>query len=237
MTIPYVADCAGYHLLGGTEAASLANLVNPDKPLVRIGTPTYPAANYAQCNFNSELQGFRTTDSFPNRGTTSVIFCTLPRNAADNAFPVGQFFPWSMLSGALNLRWLGSTQWLLRQATAGLDLDTGVDPFRKPTANPDNDPGLRQFALQRHQMLAVTDNGTVSRLTGQEGHQIKEFTGPTAAATASSPISFGGVTVGGTRDAVFRISAIAYFTRSLNFAELGEVWAYISDDLAERGIA
>ncbi len=84
--------------------------------------------------------------------------------------------------------------------------------------------------------IFADENGTVSRMTGQEGSQIKEFTGPTAAATASSPISFGGVTVGGTRDAVFRISAIAYFTRSLTFAEIAEVWAYISDDLTERGL-
>lgn len=235
MTIPYVADCAGYHLLGGSEAASLANIVNPAKPLVKVGTPTYPAANYALCNFNAEIQGFRTTDSFSNRASTALAICTFPRNAADTAYSQGNIFPLSMNAGAINLRWIGSTQHLFRLGS-GLDLDTGVDPWRKPTFNPDNDPGVRVFGPHRYALHCITDTGTESRLTMQEGHQIKGFTGPTAAATVSAPLFFGGQTVGGTRDALFRIAAIAYFNRALSFAEVADVWAYISDELVGRGI-
>lgn len=235
MTIPFVADCAGYHLLGGSEAASLANIVNPAKPLVKVGTPTYPAANYALCNFNAEIQGFRTTDDFSNRASTALAMCTFPRNAADNAYSTGNIFPLSMNAGAINLRWIAATQQLFRLG-AGLDLDTDNLVQRIPTENPDNDPGVRVFGPHRYALHCITDTGTESRLTMQEGHQLKQFTGPTAAATVSAPLFFGGQTVGGTRDALFRIAAIAYFTRALTFAEVRAVWAYISDDLAERGI-
>jgi hypothetical protein len=237
MTIPYVADCAGYHLLGGSEAASVANIVNPAKPLVRVGTPTYPAANYALCNFKSELQGFRTTDSFNNRGFTAMVMCTFPRNAAGTAYATGLIYPISYNSGAVNLRWLSSTQHLLRQGTPPtFDLDIGVDPFRRPTFNPDNDPGIRVFGPHRYALHCISGDASQSRLTMQEAYQIKEFTGPAAQAELTTQYFFGGQTVGGTRDAVFRIAAIAYFTRNMPFAEVSEVWEYISADLQERGL-
>lgn len=236
MTIPYVADCAGYHLLGGSEAASLANIVDAAKPLLKVGTPTYPAAGYAVCDFNAEIQGFRTTDSFSNRASTAIIFCTFPRNAADTAYSQGNIYPLSMNAGAINLRWISATQHLFRLGS-GLDLDTGVDPFRRAIHNPDNDPGIRVFGPHRFAMQAITDTGTESRLAMQEGHQIKGFVGPTAAATVSGPLFFGGQTVGGTRDAVMRVAAIAYYDRALTFAELAEVYAYVWDAITARGAA
>ena len=236
MTIPYVADCAGYHLLGGSEAASLANIVDAAKPLVKVGTPTYPAAHYAVCNFNAELQGFRTTDSFSNKASTAIIFCTAPRNAADTAYSTGNIYPLSTNAGAYNLRWLSGSQHLWRAGTPPTyDLDTGVDPTRRAVYNPDNDPGARIFGPHRFAMHAMVDTGTETRLAIQEGHQIKGFTGPTAQATVSTPWFFGGQTVGGTRDAVIRVAAIAYYDRTLTFAELGEVYNYVWGEIVARG--
>lgn len=237
MTIPFVADCAGYHLLGVNEAASVANIVRPSKPLVKVGTPTY-AANYAVCDFNTELQGFRTTDSFNNRGFTAMAMCTFPRNAADTAYSTGNIYPISYNSGAVNLRWLSSTQQLLRQGTPPtFDLDTGVDPTRLPTENPDNAPGLRVWGPHRHALHCISGNASESRLTMQEGYQIKEFTGPAAQSELTTQYFFGGQTVGGTRDAVIRVAAIAYYDRALTFTELGEVYNYVWDELIERGVA
>lgn len=232
MTIPFIDDCAGYHLLGGSEAASVANIVDPAKPLIKVGTPTYPAADYALCNFNSELQGFRTTDSFSNRGSTALLISTWPRNAANTAYSNLRVKSISMNGGAFYLLWFASTDHQFITGS-GTGISDALANNRRPSFNQDNDQGVRVMGPNRYALQAITDTGSEARMTLQEGHQLKQFTGTPAAAESTSPIFFGGQ--GFLGDAVFRIAACAYFRRSLTFSEIIAVWESINADLAARG--
>lgn len=233
MTIPFIEDCAGYHLFGTSEAASVANIVNPAKPLIKVGTPTYPAANYAQVDFNSELQGFRTTDSFPNRNATALAMMTWPRNAADTGYAALRVKSISMNDGAIYLLWFASTDHQFITGP-GTGISDGLANNRRPSFNQDNDQGVRVTGPHRYALMAMVDTGSEARMTLQEGYQLKQFTGTPAAAPVSSPIFFGGQ--GFLGNAVFRIASCAYFNRALDFAAISDVWKFMSENLAERGI-
>lgn len=233
MTIPFLSDCAGYHLFGGSEAASIANIVNPAKPLIKVGTPTYPAANYARCDFNSELQGFRTTDSFSNRNTTALLMATWPRNAADTGYASLRVKSISMNAGAIYLLWFSSTDHQFITGS-GTGISDALANNRRPSFNQDNDQGVRVMGPHRYVLHAMVDTGSEARMTLQEGYQLKQFTGTPAAAPVSTPIFFGGQ--GFVGDGVFRIAACSYFTRALNFAEISEVWEYMTNEMQDRGL-
>lgn len=231
--IPFLSECAGFHLFGGSEAASVANIVNPAKPLIKVGTPTYPAANYAQCDINSELQGFRTTDSFPNRNTTALAMMTWPRNAADTGYAALRIKSISMNGGAIYLLWFASTDHQFITGP-GTGISDALANNRRPSFNQDNDQGVRVTGPHRYALMAMVDTGSEARMTLQEGYQLKQFTGTSAAAAVSSPIFFAGQ--GFIGNAVCRIASCAYFTRALDFDEITAVWEFMTAELAARGI-
>lgn len=226
---PLLADCAGYHLLGGSEALSLANLVNPAKPLIKIGTPTYPAANYALCSY---ANGFQTTDSFGSHALTAMMVCTDTRNAADTGNVANSLMFMSMNGGAIMQYWpAGADQQFITGSGTGISAALGNNNIA--AVNPDNEPGAVTL-INRFRLKAICDTGSEARLTIQEGSALKQFTGTTGT-VATTPVKFAGA--GYAADAVCRVAAIAYYNRALSFAEVSEVWDFIMDDLEARGIA
>lgn len=227
---PYLANCKGYHLIGGSDAASLENLVDSSKPLIKIGQPTYPASNYAFCDY---ANGYRTTDNFNTQQCTAIIVCTNPRNSADTGSGDNSIKFISMNGGTIYQYCPGSSdQWFVTGSGRGISNALGNNLIA--TVGNDGAPGITPLSKSRFGFRCVTDTGAVSRLTMQEGSMLKEFTGTPATGPASSPISFCGD--GFSADARTKVAAIMYFDRALIYSEVQKVWEFLTDDLESRGI-
>jgi hypothetical protein len=232
MTIPFLSDCAGFYLFGGDQATSVVNLAGPGNPLIPVGAPTY-ASNYAQVDYSAGPQGFRTTDSFPEQGTTAITMMTWPRNAANTSYAALQIMPLSMAGGLKRLLWISATQHQFRTGD-GTGIIEALGNDLRPTFYPDNIQGVRVTGPHRYALMAMVDTGTEARMWLQDWHQIKQFTGTPAAATASSPVHFAGQGFAG--NAVARIACGAVYNGSLDYAQISEIWRYMKSQLAARGI-
>lgn len=234
MTIPNVAQCQAYHLLGVDQASSVANIVNPAAPLNVNGTPSYES--YCSLQSGNAGDGFATpftgaaynrccigfyTDDYQNIATPGV-----PTAAAFN----GTVEPMSWNANAQFLRWIGST-FTWRQSSA-IDLP-GSTQNMAPAHwfFPDGNQRRSKF----RGVITIEDlvNATLWWLNGTVWEKTSTPVGasPPAVAASVTRIGFAG-TNANTR---WRTAAFAQFTALTDAQALASA-AYIQNDLENRGI-
>lgn len=236
IALPSLSKCRAYHLLGGSQADSVANRAVADQPLVVAGVPTYEP----DCAVLSSSAGFiRPVAGSQYDRTVVVVFADpyqvpagVPAEPAEAA--LGDSFPVIWWSGQYHGLYLFASVWKLRPRA-----DSGVSDVNSGTYNGSADrPWHYPDGTMRkggYRMAVVRQRATDATLWVQNGAILQLIGTATRDDAGSAPIEskFGGI--GGTAATVLRVAAIAEFT-ALTDAEVTAVADFIAADVEARGI-
>ncbi|WP_230770723.1 hypothetical protein [Sphingomonas sp. Leaf4] len=236
IALPSLSKCRAYHLLGGSQAESIANRVAADQPLTVAGLPIYEP----DCAVLSSTAGFVRPVAGSQYDRTVVIVFADPYQAPASApaepteAAMADSLPVVWWGGQYNGLFLFANVWKLRPRADGgtSDIDTSAynGSADRPWFYPDGTmrKGGYRMAVIRQRAADATlwvQNGAILQLIGTVARND----------VGGAPMAskFGGI--GGTAASVLRVAAIAEFT-ALTDAEVAAVADFIAADVEARGI-